>query len=409
LYPYQVGYVRELVEALGSGRGVLSEKTRQMGLSWLTMAFFLWGLTFMDGFSALCISRREAEVDDGGTASTPKSLFGRLRFMWERLPDFLRVELIFRHLAVRNPRRDSFLVGESANPNAGRGGSFLTGLWDEAAHTPRSEAIWEAFSQAVRVPLLSSTPNGRANAFARLRFSEGSTLKKLRFHWREHPERDEAWYQAMRRDMTEEQVAQELDISYERSTVSRVYPEFDYAVHVRRDIAYDPTLPLYCAWDFGLHDPTVILWVQTDPNDIAYIIDEYRNRNKPPDHYAQVVRAKPYKEATHYGDPAGRTRDARGGSWIAYLREHGIHIRYRLPSALLDGIAAVKRKLVRKELFVYERCTAFIDAIESYRWEEHAGGRAGQRPLEDEACHVMDALRYFVLNRYPLITTRWDQ
>ena len=39
-------------------------------------------------------------------------------------------------------------------------------------------------------------------------------MKYLRLHWSMHPYYDKDWYEWKTRDMTEEQVAQELEINY---------------------------------------------------------------------------------------------------------------------------------------------------------------------------------------------------
>ena len=408
LYPYQKNLLSRL---RGMGGNFLIEKSRQMGISWLLMAFQLWGVLFRPGFTALNVSRKQEEVDD----RTPRSLFGRLRFMYERLPGFLRpaeVDSAFMRFAV--PELDSFIRGESANDDAGRGGTFSFVLIDEAAHIDNAETMWPALRQASPCIVLNSTPNGKGNLFARIRFDRDSSFQVMRVHWREHPERDDAWYTAMTRDMTEEEIAQELEISYEKSTRDRIYAEFDYSVHVRGDVEYNSLLPLYTAQDFGYRDPWVILWMQTDPMDNVYVIDEYVNSGRIVDHYANILleKEKTYKRAReNYGDPAGRQTSPQTGSSIIYEfdRRYGIRIQTRL-CPVVDGITAVKRALKEKRLFISSKCVHLVDCIENYRYVPAPGGsRRREEPLHDWASHTMDALRYFFVNRYPLRQVEWRQ
>ncbi|RKY26712.1 MAG: hypothetical protein DRP79_04400 [Planctomycetota bacterium] len=409
LYPYQ----KRILRRLGGMEGnFLIEKSRQMGLSWLLTALELWGALFRPGFTALNVSRKQEEVDD----RTPKSIFGKLRFMYERLPGFLKpaeVDSAFMRFAV--PGLDSFIRDESANDDAGRGGTFSLVLIDEAAHIDNAETMWLALRQTSPCIVLNSTPNGKGNLFARIRFDRASSFHVMRVHWREHPERDEAWYAAMTRDMTEEEIAQELEISYEKSTRDRVYGEFDYSVHVRDDVAYNEALPLYTAQDFGYRDPWAILWLQTDPMDNVYVIDEYINNGEIVDHYAKVLldKEKRHKRASaNYADPAGRQSSPLTGSSIIYefRRRYGIHIQTRV-CPVVDGITAVKRALREKRLFISSKCVHLIDCIENYRYApapSHAPNRGREEPLHDWASHAMDALRYFFVNRYPLRRVEWE-
>lgn len=405
LYPYQ----RLLLERLGAADGnLLIEKSRQMGLSWLLMAFQLWAVLFRPGFTALNVSRKQEEVDD----RTPRSLFGKLRFMYDRLPPFLRpaeVDSAFMRFAV--PELDSFVRGESANDDAGRGGTFSFVLVDEAAHIDNAGTMWLALKQSSPCIVLNSTPNGKGNLFARVRFDRDSSFEMVRVHWREHPERDDAWYAAATKDMTEEEIGQELEISYEKSARDRICREFEYAVHVR-DVAYNPALPLYTAQDFGFRDPWVILWLQTDPMDNVYVIDEYVNSGEIVDHYAAVMleREKRYRRALeNYADPAGHQSSPLTGSSIIYefQRRFGLRIQTCL-SPVADGITAIRRALGERRLFISSRCVHLIDCIENYRYcPAQDGGR--EDPLHDWASHAMDALRYFFVNRYPLRRAGWRQ
>ena len=54
------------------------------------------------------------------------------------------------------------------------------------------------------------------------------------------------WYEAQKLKSSPEEIAQELDISYDNSMVGRVYTEFTGEM---QDIEYDYTLPLFVSID----------------------------------------------------------------------------------------------------------------------------------------------------------------
>ena len=158
-----------------------------MGDSWLMVALALYTLRYWRNFQALFISRKEQKVDDGGQNSTPDSLFGKIRFMHEHLRGENAFPLEFRHLSIVNPDLGGSIIGEAATTEAGRGGTYLYGLWDETAATEHSLAIHKAFAQAVRCPHYLSTPQGQSNFFALSRRFE--ILRQVRHHWTSHPQK----------------------------------------------------------------------------------------------------------------------------------------------------------------------------------------------------------------------------
>jgi len=280
-YPY-------VIEALTLAQNVENfhvEKSRQLLMSWLWMAVFLWDILFHDKWGNAAFSTIENLVDDGGEQSTPDSLFGKIKTMWQGLPPFLRSELTFRHMLIQNPSNGSYIRGRAATPKAGRGPAYKRGLMDEAAHMERGAQLYHGLRASVKKGLiLNSSPLGKGNIFAAVRFKEGSTFRRLSYHWSRHPEHAvnlycgcgwvcpnastleqvrtdpvephvkyaeheclpdahgqrplsrrrmrSPWYDTATADYTPEQTASEYDISYEKSQRGRVYDVFDSSRHV---------------------------------------------------------------------------------------------------------------------------------------------------------------------------------
>ena len=72
---------------------VFVEKSRQMGVSWLIMAVFLYGWLF-HGHKYHVISQKETDVDKIGDM---RSLFEKLRFMINNLPQWMLPEGFSKH------------------------------------------------------------------------------------------------------------------------------------------------------------------------------------------------------------------------------------------------------------------------------------------------------------------------
>jgi len=418
-YPYLMGFLEE--NRIPRNEHV--EKSRQMLVSWAFMALFLWDIQFKENVADFVTSRKEWLVDDGGSMSTPNSLLGRVRFMWDHLPDFLKMPLEFSYLKITNPATNSFILGESSNPNAGRSGTWHRALMDEAALIPKSENVFSSIYQACKSgTYMNSTPYGRGGCFGRIRFDPESSFEKRTISWGLHPDRDKKWYERQAKNMTDDQVARELDISYEKSIAGQIWKSFDFAKQVG-DYPYDQDLPLYRGWDFGVGNPTFILWIQERPvpgwsfPEIR-IIDECEQSEQEPPYYARLVSGKPFvvtdngkkspKEAVaDFGDPAGKQREINMKSWISWLGELGIRIRVRHGMRISDSIMAGKRLI--PYVRIDKKCARFQECISNYKHPtDEQGTVIGDGYENNWATHGMKAFEYYAVNRFPLKGAKWE-
>lgn len=398
-YPYLV----KMIKSLNSPGNCLDEKSRQMLWSWAAMIDSLHGLLFRPGYSEKIISRKENLVDDGGMNSTTDSLFGRLRFVWENLPPHLKAPIIFNNLKIVNPLNGSHIKGESTNVRAGRGGVYDKIKADEWAYCENSEAIFGGLhSGCPNNKKFGSTPNGKGNNFARLRFSPPSEsgYRINTWHWKLHPEKNLEWFTNETRGLTKEQIAREYEISYAGSVEGQVYYNFDFS-HVV-DLEYDETLPLFTAWDFGISDPTAIIWIQLNPNGEIRIIDEFELNEEEAPYFAKVVAGKyGNKYFEHIGDPAGKARGVSKKSWASWLAEFGIHIKYPWIHSMDERILATRKIMPR--LWVSKKCVLFQDRIANYRFPVDATGiPTSDSPIHNWASHMITALEFFATYKFPL-------
>lgn len=217
LFPKQVefiGWLRDLW--LGREDG-LAEKSRDMGVSWLCVAFAVWMWLFHEGTVVGFGSRKEEYVDD---LNDPKSLFWKARQFINLLPIEFRpygwdTKKHAPFMAIKNPENGSAIVGESGD-NIGRGNRTSIYFKDESAFYERAESIDAALSQTSNCKIDVSTPNGNGNPFYRKRHS--GKIKVFTFHWRDDPRKGAAWYQKQQNDLDPVVLAQEVDIDYNAST-----------------------------------------------------------------------------------------------------------------------------------------------------------------------------------------------
>lgn len=345
LYDFQIDAIRFMDDRLAAKEDGLMEKSRDMGVTWLTLSWGIHKWRFRPGFQMLVGSRKEDLVDNW----TRDSHFGKMEYLVDKMPYWMlpRGYSHAQHrmkLKLMNPELGNVIIGESANSDFSRQGRYTAILFDEAAFWPDLTSSLRAAAQATRTRFLVSTPNGQ-NTFARERESGRWKVKTL--HWRLHPNKDEAWYKFESARMSPEDVAQELDISYHRSARGVVYPQAHNIPRGR--FHYKHNWPLYTSWDFGIADDTAIIWWQRDPKSgKLFIIDAYKNNGKSIDFYAPFVlgmipdgnthdytmddlvkihQHSQYNRSINFGDPdVAKTALASGTSALSVLSDLGIII-----------------------------------------------------------------------------------
>lgn len=192
------------------------EKSRDMGVSWLCVAFGAWMWLFYPGTVVGFGSRKEEYVDKLGD---PKSLFWKIRELIELLPTELKPirysqKTCAPSMRIINPENGAVIVGE-AGENIGRGNRTSVYFLDEAAYIERPDAVDAALSQTSNCKIHVSTPNGAGNPFYRKR--HGGKLPVFIFDWHDDPRKDQAWYEKQKATLDPVIVAQEIDRDYTAS------------------------------------------------------------------------------------------------------------------------------------------------------------------------------------------------
>ncbi len=438
LYPFQEELFDWLDERYKNKETGLIEKSRDMGLTWCVAAWCVHKWLFGTGFHALFGSRKESLVDD----KTINSIFGKIRYMVYRLPAFLapKLETESNHdayMRLINPVNENQIVGESTTINFGRGGRSSICFLDEFAHVDHSEVIWASISENSDCIIPLSTPNGKGNEFGRLKHENRVPIKSI--HWSLHPLKTQQWYQNKKRDMQPWQIAQELDLSYERSKRGIVYQRFDKKWHVSSSVIHrNPEYEQFRAWDFGIADPTAILWGQITPEGKIQIYNCFEMEGFDIDFFGPIAKgyrpkefshptvtdeqrdkirqaiAKVAPEASDYGDHSGtaRTANSKRSCQVA-LKDHGIKLQTHPKQThdwrfdCLDALLKLRFNETRKEWYsIFEispDCHRLIDCLLNYVWDaEEDVNDNNIKPKHDWASHMVTALEFFAINRFPL-------
>lgn len=200
-FDYQVEAAEWILKVRQANREGIVEKARDMGATWLFVAYFTWCWLFESEFIGLFASRKVNMVDAKGD---PNSIMQKARMLLWGLPLWMVPEGYdeSKHALkqrIINPANGSVMVGEGGN-QIGRGGRATIVLVDESAFIPRPEAVESALSETSEVKFWLSTPNAPGDWFARRRHSQDFVGWVLTLRWKRDP-RKNAW-QAIGEDGT---------------------------------------------------------------------------------------------------------------------------------------------------------------------------------------------------------------
>lgn len=187
-----------------------------------------------------------------------------------------------------------------------------------------------------------------------------------------------------------------------------VFGNFDVQIHVREelppagamDVASVKAQGLFLGIDFGYRNPFVCLWIVRDRLGRSLVIDEYvKSEEQVVDHLKEIT-SRHHGEVRRVGcDPAGSARNEQTGkSNIELLRAAGFKVGHK-SSRIVDGIETIRAGLRsgtgEVTLFIHPRCKQLIQAMRTYRY----GDGRSETPEKDGPDHLIDALRYYFVNR----------
>jgi phage terminase large subunit len=331
------------------------------------------------------------------------------------------------HSKEQNPST-IYLKGAN-NPDSLRGVKLCGAVLDEFAFFQYANDTWRKIIRPALADLqgwaiFSSTPDGVHNSFfdivetAKQVMGDSSDPMTNKKWFYSHAtmldntsigHRVEEWNDTKAEYIREGKIdewVQEWEAKFTTPS-SLVYNEFDDEKHVispnlipRNNVTYA------IGMDFGLKDPFAAVFVVIDQNDNWYIYDEIYLPDLPVDKIASVLHTKMGEEyfTRIIGDSAGATEIASLKSKALGEQRVWVTPAKKGKDSIRGGIRQVKTKLYVREatgkpkLFVGRNCKATIKEFQSYKRLRDAWGEVSETP-EDKNNHLMDALRYLVLDQ----------
>lgn len=423
-WPGQVEYIEWLDRRTEAGLTCVTEKAREIGITWLVLHRLLHLWKFEREFSGIIGSRTEDLVDKTGDFD---SLFEKLRKVERLHPPHLQSDFYTKHMLMKNRGNDSELVGEATNEEFGRGKRRRVAFIDEgAAVQPRIfTGTWMALESTVHSIWVVTNPKGRDHPlFETIQGLEDDAVRTL--SWRLDPTRTEDWktnkIQPVGR-LTLEQFMQEYENVWSAITPGRIWDlRRDSVLFDENTAEFAAALEAMCrghalqGWDFGSgpsnlvmifalmemvrgHRPRLWVW-----DERIWSATSWRDAAADT---VELMAQFPRAHHIAFGDPAGRQRESDQSTWERNLRSGGVPIfclpyEYNTRDKQEWMMKAVQAMMDDGLLRIHPRCRGLIESMQYWRRDipdntpmDHLS-RPYIRPRKDVYSHACQALMYLV-------------
>ncbi len=281
---------RDVLQSFLSQRLIQVLKARQLGLTWLALAYAVWRMLFKVGYSVVALSKRD---DDA------KELVRRVTFILRHLPDWFAVKweatketVVIHH---DDKAEDSVFQSFSAGPDSGRSFTANLVLIDEWAFQQWAREIWAAAFPSVNRPtggqVIGLSTIERGTLFEDLWTAENQFVK-IFLPWDSDPRRTPEWYEDSKRVLGDTMLSEYPATPQEAFAIpgGAYFPEFRSHIHLKPALAKIPEwYRRYVMLDYGL-DMLACYWVYVDSQGYGRIYRELYEPNLIISKAAQKIR-----------------------------------------------------------------------------------------------------------------------
>ena len=217
-------YQKKLIDAYHHNRYSISMMPRQTGKSTSAAGYILWFAMFVPDSTILIAAHKYTGAQE---------IMQRIRFAYELCPDHIRAGATNYNKGSIDFENGSRIVSATTTETTGRGMSITLLYADEFAYVRPTIAkeFWTSISPTLATggkAIITSTPNSDEDQFAFLwkgankcedEYGNPTPLgmngfKAYRSYWQEHPDRDEAWGEAMRAQLGDDRFRREMGCEF---------------------------------------------------------------------------------------------------------------------------------------------------------------------------------------------------
>ena len=273
---------KEAINSLLIEKKTIFLKSRQIGISWLVLAYGVWRMIF-GGYKIMALSKGEEEA---------KELVRRMAFIFEHL-DFagrdgkqlIRFDALALSISVFPPNGlESVFKAFPSSPSAGA--SFTGNLlfFDEWALQAYARDIFKAAYPAINRPtggqFIGVSTIERGTLFEDIWVDENNGFKKIFISWRADPNRNQHWYDDTLRTIGLDAMHSQYPETVEQALTmvgGSFFPEFKDSVHIRPQETLH-NARYYIAMDYGLDMLSAGLF-RIDDKGYAFQMAEHNQSN----------------------------------------------------------------------------------------------------------------------------------
>ena len=405
-------YIYELLEDYQRYHWIYVLKSRQVMVTWVTLAYLLWLALFHKGRRIAVQSKKDHDAN---------ALIERMKIIYDHLPSWKpHAEFVFNKMRV--PEQHSVVMGVPQGPSQLRSYTFSTIFSDEFGFQTELEESFAASKPTVdgggQFIAVTTPPQQRNFAYNLLKnelFTEPHKGKLIKIHYSARPDRGPEWVKSAKVGYTESAWNREQELMFVEEGARRVYDPFNARIHVNPNIVYNPELPIYRAWDFGFHRPACLV-SQVDGDDILYDLREWLGRDEVLEDFAmRVIRIQnqlfPEARYVDFCDIAGKqVNDLSKKNAISVLRDIIGHIPYARKLSVEEGHDMIRKKMTtlirgKPAYQIHPSCTNSIEGFEYgyvYKkdWKTACGDGINEDGEKEKEyyTHLQDCRRFIVQN-----------
>lgn len=424
LWPAQI----EAVQVMHENQLVAWIKSRQIGASWLAVAYALYDGIFQAIATVLIFSKRETEA---------KYLLSdqRLRGMFHRLPEWMKPAVIRNDANLFSLSNGSTFHAFPTGTGAGDSYTATLAIADEADLAPDLDIMVTSIKPTIdaggKLFLIGRANKREPNSAFKQIYRKAKLAQNdyypLFVPWYAHPDRDQAWYEQQKRDLlTLDDLWEQYPATDEEALalgyVGRIYPLFD-----KNNISEAAEYPgngekIFFSMDDGYTDQRAIgLWwvgYADGKPDRVCLFDEVvetqqlhlaslrralikagvaLQENETFEQIANILKGDQYRYLDYaYYDPSAAS--ARAEAEMSGVSVWGAF------NKIDEGIKVVRRFICdgngERRLLIHPRCIKTIDALANYHTKEESSTGDDPKPVHDDSSHCADMCRYFISTRF---------
>jgi hypothetical protein len=214
-------YQKRLIDVYHNYRYSISLMPRQTGKSTSAAGYLLWYAMFVPDSTILIAAHKYTGAQE---------IMQRIRYAYENCPMHIKAGVTTYNKGSLDFENGSRIVSATTTENTGRGMSISLLYLDEFSFVRPSiaELFWTSITPTLATggkAIITSTPNSDEDQFSLIwkgankcedEYGNRTDLgvngfKAFRSHWREHPERDDAWATQMRAQLGDDRFRREME------------------------------------------------------------------------------------------------------------------------------------------------------------------------------------------------------